>query len=46
VITADYRNARAGDVRNTVQRAHNTRWPVEGVVLLNCPRRVAGTRAL
>ena len=46
IITADYRNAKAGDVNNTVQRARNTRWLVDGVVLLNCPNRIAGSKSL
>ncbi len=46
IVTADYRDARVGDVNATVQRAHNTRWTVEGLVLQNCPQRIAGSKSL
>ena len=45
IVTADYRDAHVGDVNATVQRAHNTRWTVEGLVLQNCPQRIAGSRS-
>jgi Mrp family chromosome partitioning ATPase len=46
VIASNYSKAKAGDVMSTVQRARTTHWIAEGVVLQNCPRRVAGTRTL
>jgi uncharacterized protein involved in exopolysaccharide biosynthesis/Mrp family chromosome partitioning ATPase len=46
VITANYHRATAQDVVQTVQRARNSHWPVEGVVLENCPRHAAGIRSI
>ncbi len=46
IVTADYRDARVGDVTASVQRARNTRWTVEGIVLQNCPQRLAGSNSL
>ncbi len=46
IITADYHSSRAADVVSTAQRARNSRWKVEGVVLQNCPQRLTGVRAL
>ena len=46
IVTADYRDARVGDVTATVQRARNTHWTVEGLILQNCPQRLAGSNSL
>ncbi|HVE15527.1 MAG TPA: hypothetical protein VNB29_02265 [Chthoniobacterales bacterium] len=46
VLTADYRNARTQDIVSTGQRARTSSWNIEGVVLQNCPKRLASSRSL
>jgi uncharacterized protein involved in exopolysaccharide biosynthesis/Mrp family chromosome partitioning ATPase len=46
LIAADYRQSKATDVTSTAQRARASHWAIEGIVLMNCPRRVAGVKSL